>query len=144
VADSTSSSIVINADPAKVLDVIADFSTYSEWAGVKDVEVLSSYDTGRAERVRLSIDAGIVKDTYVLEYEWEDSGVSWNLVEGMLQKAQQGSYRLSPESDGTRVDYQLAVDLALPIPGIFKRKGEKVIVDTALKGLKKRVEGLTP
>jgi carbon monoxide dehydrogenase subunit G len=142
VADSTSSTIVIDAKPAQVLEVIADFSTYEQWAGVKNVEVLSSHPDGRAEKVRLSIDAGIVKDTYVLTYVWDDLGVSWDLVEGTLQKAQHGSYRLSPEEDGTRVDYQLAVDLAMPIPGIFKRKGEKVIVDTALKGLKKRVESL--
>ncbi len=141
-ADSTSSTIVIDADPGKVLDVIADFSTYSEWAGVKDVEVLSEHADGRAEKVRLTIDAGIVKDTYVLEYEWDATGVSWNLVEGSLQKSQEGSYRLSPEGDGTKVDYRLSVELTMPMLGFFKRKGEKVIVDTALKGLKKRVESL--
>ncbi len=37
--------------------------------------------------------------------------------------------------------YQLAVDLAIPMLGMFKRKAEKVIMDTALKELKKRVEG---
>ena len=36
--------------------------------------------------------------------------------------------------------YQLAVDLELPLLGMLKRKAEKVIVDTALKGLKHRVE----
>ena len=36
--------------------------------------------------------------------------------------------------------YQLAVDLAVPMLGMFKRKAEKMIMDTALKGLKKRVE----
>jgi hypothetical protein len=34
----------------------------------------------------------------------------------------------------------LAVDLNIPMLGMFKRKAEKVIMDTALKGLKKRVE----
>ena len=38
--------------------------------------------------------------------------------------------------------YRLAVDVKIPMIGMIKRKAEKVIVDTALKGLKKRVESL--
>ena len=141
-ADSTSSSIVIAAQSAAVLAVIADFPTYPEWAGVKEATVLDPGSGGLARTVQLTIDAGIVKDTYVLDYTWDDTGVSWVLTKGTLQKGQHGSYRLAPDGDGTRVDYELSVDLAIPIPGIFKRKAEKVIVDTALKGLKKRVESL--
>ena len=36
--------------------------------------------------------------------------------------------------------YRLAVDVSIPMIGMLKRKAEKVIIDTALKGLKKRVE----
>jgi hypothetical protein len=32
------------------------------------------------------------------------------------------------------------VDISIPMIGMFKRKAEKVIIDTALKDLKKRVE----
>jgi hypothetical protein len=35
----------------------------------------------------------------------------------------------------------LAVDINMPMIGMFKRKAEKAIIDSALKGLKKRVEG---
>ena len=42
----------------------------------------------------------------------------------------------------TEVTYQLQVDLAIPMIGMLKRKGERVIIDTALKGLKRRVESL--
>ena len=38
--------------------------------------------------------------------------------------------------------YRLAVDLSIPMIGMLRRKAEKVIIDTALKGLKKRVESL--
>ena len=38
--------------------------------------------------------------------------------------------------------YSLEVDLAIPMIGMLKRKAEKVIIDAALKGLKKRVETL--
>ena len=43
---------------------------------------------------------------------------------------------------GTDVTYRLMVDLKIPILGMLRRKAEKVIIDTALKGLKKRVESL--
>ncbi|HZB51321.1 MAG TPA: cyclase, partial [Mycobacteriales bacterium] len=65
----------------------------------------------------------------------------WRLVRGQMQKSQQGSYVLAPRGSGTEVTYSLAVDLAIPMLGMFKRKAEKVIMDTALKELKKRVEG---
>ena len=36
--------------------------------------------------------------------------------------------------------YTLTVDINMPMIGIFKRKAEKTIIDSALKGLRKRVE----
>jgi hypothetical protein len=48
---------------------------------------------------------------------------------------------LVPKGPATEVTYALAVDLVMPMLGMLKRKAEKVIMDTALKELKKRVEG---
>ena len=36
----------------------------------------------------------------------------------------------------------LALDVSIPLIGMLKRKGEKILIDTALKGLKRRVESL--
>ena len=58
-----------------------------------------------------------------------------------IQKAQTGSYALVGGAGGTTVTYSLAVDLNIPMIGMLRRKAEKVIIDTALKGLKRRVEG---
>ena len=61
--------------------------------------------------------------------------------EATVLKAMNGSYALEGlGSDSTRVTYQLMVDLKIPMIGMLKRKAEKVIVDTALKELKKRAE----
>jgi hypothetical protein len=57
-----------------------------------------------------------------------------------MLKAMEGAYVLRPSGSGTEVTYRLVVDLSIPMIGLLKRKAEKVIVDTALKGLKKRVE----
>ena len=67
--------------------------------------------------------------------------VSWKLVEGTLLKAMDGSYVLKPNGAGTTVTYTLTVDINMPMISMFKRKAEKTIIDGALKGLKKRVEG---
>jgi len=79
-----------------------------------------------------------------LDYTWAPDGrsVSWTLVKGQIQKAQDGSYRLAGRADSTTVTYSLAVDLNIPMIGMLRRKAEKVIIDTALKGLKRRVEAL--
>jgi hypothetical protein len=142
-ADATSSSITIGADPDAVMAVIADFAAYPAWADqVKTVEVLGTDDAGRPERVRFQMDAGPIKDNYTLDYNWSSDGrsVSWTLVKGQIQKAQNGSYALVGGPGRTVVTYSLAVDLNIPMIGMLRRKAEKVIIDTALKGLKRRVE----
>jgi len=142
-ADATSSSITIAAAPEQVMAVIADFDAYPTWAEqVKSVEILDSDADGRAERVRFTMDAGPIKDSYTLDYRWAGDGrsVSWTLVKGQIQKAQDGSYALDGGPDSTTVTYSLAVDLNIPMIGMLRRKAEKVIIDTALKGLKRRVE----
>lgn len=143
--DQSTQSIVIEAPAAEIMAVISDFPAYPEWAeAVKESEVLSWADAGNAERVRFVLDAGVVKDTYVNVYEWAEDGlsVSWNLSEGQVQKSQQGTYQLRPlpDREATEVTYSLAVDLAIPMIGMFRRKAEKMIMDTALKELKRRVE----
>ncbi|MEO3871483.1 SRPBCC family protein [Nonomuraea sp. B12E4] len=143
-ADRTTSSTTISADRAEVMAVIADFPSYPEWAGqVKSAEVLTTDADGRPETVRFALDAGMISDTYTLGYTWQaGDGVSWQVVEpGKMVAELRGSYRLTETGSGTDVTYELTVDLSVPMIGMIKRKAEKVIVDTALKGLKKRVEG---
>ncbi|GAA2741457.1 MULTISPECIES: SRPBCC family protein [Kitasatospora] len=143
-AEHTRSSIIIDATPAEVMAVIADFAAYPEWTGeVKEIEVLETADNGRAAEVRLLLDAGAIRDEHVLAYTWDgDREVSWTLVKSQMLRALDGSYSLGAlKSGGTEVTYQLAVDVKIPMLGMIKRKAEKVIIDRALAGLKKRVEG---
>ncbi|QUQ67761.1 SRPBCC family protein [Kutzneria sp. CA-103260] len=143
-ADESTQSIVIDAEPARILDVIADFAAYPQWANaMKTTEVLSTGADGRAEQVRFQLDQGVIKDEYTLEYTWAANSVSWRLVKGQMQKSQRGSYVLEPGGGGTKVTYTLSVELGIPMIGMLRRKAEKVVMDTALKELKRRVEGLS-
>ena len=141
-ADQSTSSITIAAPPARIMAVIADFPAYPQWAAsVKSAVVIEEGPDGRARRVAFMLDAGILKDHYELEYVWRGNlSVEWNLVKGQMQKMQHGIYSLEPINMGTHVTYTLSVDLAIPMLGMLKRKAERVIMDTALKELKKRVE----
>ncbi|GAA4751400.1 SRPBCC family protein [Modestobacter marinus] len=142
-ADQSTQSIVIDASAAEVMAVIADFPAYPSWvAAAKQVDVLETGADGRARRVHFVLDAGAVQDDYVLAYTWDgDRRVDWTLVQGQMQKQQDGSYSLAEAGGRTTVTYSITIDLSIPMLGMIKRKAEKVILDTALKELKKRVEG---
>ncbi|AKZ55274.1 hypothetical protein SAM23877_2225 [Streptomyces ambofaciens ATCC 23877] len=141
-AEHTSSSITIEAAPADVMAVIADFARYPDWTGeVKEAEVLATDAQGRAEQVRLVMDAGAIKDDQTLAYTWAgEHEVSWTLVKSQMLRSLDGSYLLRSAGAGTEVTYRLTVDVKIPMLGMIKRKAEKVITDRALAGLKKRVE----
>ncbi len=91
---------------------------------------------GRAEQVRFVLDVPPIKDDYTLAYTWDgDRKVSWRLVDGTLLRTLDGAYLLRDLGDGsTEVTYQLALDLAIPLIGMLKRKGEKMLIETALRG----------
>ncbi len=145
-ADQTSSTIGIAAPPAEVMSVIADFDSYPAWAqGVKVSRVVAeSAVPGRPLQVYFELDAGPIRDAYTLEYDWRgDDAVSWWLVQGRMLKALDGTYDLACGADGgTEVTYHLTVEISVPMIGMLRRRAEKVIIDSALTGLKQRVETL--
>ena len=146
-ADSSTQSLQIAAPLDQVAAVICDFPRYPEWAdAMKRVEVVSEYEDGYAAEVRFVIDAGVLADEYTLEYSYAEdlSRIEWELVApSKTQKSQTGAYDLADDGAGTTtVTYTLAVELSIGTLGMFRRKAEKMIMDTALKQLKKRVESL--
>ncbi len=145
-ADRTESSIAVAAAPAAVMEIISDFEAYPEWTGaVKEVWVLDRLPDGRGKRVKFNLDAGAIRDTYTLDYNWDlaaagTGSLSWTLVESTVLKSMEGSYELAGAPGGTAVRYTLAVDLRIPMLGMLRRKAEKAVIDTALNELKKRAE----
>jgi Polyketide cyclase / dehydrase and lipid transport len=147
-ADTSTQSIRVSAPMSRVAAVICDFPRYPQWAGaMKQVEVLQEYEDGYAARVRFVLDAGVMADDYTLEYGYAEdlSRIEWELVApSKTQKSQRGSYDLVDEGDGTTTGtYTLEVELSIGMLGMFRRKAEKMIMDTALRELKRRVESLT-
>jgi ribosome-associated toxin RatA of RatAB toxin-antitoxin module len=143
--DTSRQSIVIDARPERIAEVIADFADYPQWvSAIKSAEVVEEYEDGYASQVRFVLDAGPVNDEYTLRYEYAEdlTRIEWQLVEpSRMQKQQDGSYDIVANEDGTTtVSYTLTIDLAIGMLGMFKKKAEKMIMDAALKDLKRRVE----
>jgi uncharacterized membrane protein len=138
--------IRIEAPADRCWDVAVDFESYSEWVrDVKDVKILERDDEGRGLRVEFRAAALGKSVRYVLEYDYSGApdSFSWKFVEGDMLRRLDGSYRfetVGPSS--TRVHYQLAVELAMPLPGLLKRRAAGLIMGSALKELKKQVEAV--
>lgn len=142
-AEQTTERIHVEASPERCYEVAADFERYPEWAkDVKEVTVHGRDEEGRAVEVEYRAAAMGRSVTYTLQYDYGEApaAFSWELLKGDLMKRLDGTYRFDPDDGGTRVTYELAVDLALPLPGLVKRRAEGRIVGNALKELKKVVE----
>lgn len=144
-AQRSESSIHIPAPAPRVVEVIADFAAYPQWAhGVREAQVLSTEGDGWPDRVRFDLTAGIIRDRYVLDYDWQldlsGSGtVCWEMVQGRTLKALRGGYVLTPEPTGTRVTHRLSVQPVVPMLGTLRGKIEQLIITSALDSLHRRV-----
>jgi uncharacterized membrane protein len=137
----TTSTIVIDAPMGAVYAVIVDVARYPDWISqLKSAEVLGHDEAGRPSQVRFSIDAGMFTDDLVVGYVWSDTGATWELVSGTKVREQTGGYRLAAVPSGTSVDYDLRLDVDMPMFSLFRGQAERMLTDAALTSLKKRVE----
>ena len=141
-ADSVTDRIVVAADPDTIMDVVADVEAYPQWQDrVREVEVLGTDADGWVTEARMVVDAKMFTASFVLAYGYTPDEMRWHLVSGDGVRRNDGAYRLADRGDGTtEVTYELVVEPSVPGPGLRRRQAAKAIVDTALKGLKRRVE----
>ncbi|HEU4840299.1 MAG TPA: hypothetical protein VFT09_02625, partial [Ilumatobacteraceae bacterium] len=79
---------------------------------------------------------------YTLAYDYSQAPdvLAWKMVKGDIQRSIEGAYHLSATSDGgTEVRYDLAIELAAPLPGFVKRRAEVRILNS-VRELKTRAE----
>lgn len=138
----THSSIVIDSDIDTIMDVIADVEAYPEWiSGIERVILEEVYEEDeRPASATFYASLSGMKGYYTVEYDWEDSEVTWHLTDADFLKDLHGVYTCTPVDEGIEVDYGLEMVLSVPVVGALRRRAEKVVVNSALKGLKRRVE----
>lgn len=144
--DTASERIKVDAPADRCYDVAIDFESYPEWLrDVKEAKILEVDGEGRGLRVEFRAAALGKSIRYVLEYDYADApaAFSWRFAEGDMLRRLDGTYRFEPEgAAATRVFYDLAVELAMPLPGLVKRRAAGLIMGSALKELKKQVEAV--
>jgi hypothetical protein len=142
--DLSKSLISIDAPIADVQKALFELDKYPEWsAQIKSAEALARDDQGRITKVKMSIDAGMMKDRPVLDYDWSQAPnkLSFSLDEADLLTSMDGVYTITAiDEDTTEVSYELEVALSMPVPAMMRQKAEKATIDAALAQLKSYLE----
>jgi hypothetical protein len=142
--DLSKSLISIDAPIADVQKALFELDKYPEWsAQIKSAEALARDDQGRITKVKMSIDAGMMKDRPVLDYDWSQAPnkLSFSLEEADLLTSMDGVYTITAiDEDTTEVTYELEVALSMPVPAMMRQKAEKATIDAALAQLKSHLE----
>jgi uncharacterized membrane protein len=144
-SDISENSITIEAPVGEVVAVLTDLASYPTWStAIKSVEVQDKDANGRATKAKMSIDAGVMKDRAILDYDWSKSPVeiSFGLDDADLLTEMSGTYEITDNGDDTTtVKYQLTVALSMPVPAMMRQKAERATIDLALNQLKTKLEG---
>ena len=144
-AEFSKSTISIDAPIADVQKALFELDKYPEWSSqIKSSEALAHDDQGRITKVKMSIDAGMMKDRLTLDYDWSKApdSLSFSLDEADLLTGMDGVYTIKAiDEDTTEVTYELEVALSMPVPAMMRQKAEKATIDAALSQLKTSLEG---
>lgn len=143
-SDSSRSTITIDAPLATVTEALFALEKYPEWStSIKSVEAVARNDQGRITKVKMTIDAGMMKDRVILDYDWSGAPerLSFSLDDADLLTGMDGAYIVkSIDEDTTEITYELTVSLSMPIPAMMRQKAEKTTIDMALAQLKASLE----
>ena len=142
--DLSKSLISIAAPIEAVQKALFELDKYPEWSSqIKSAEALSQDDQGRITKVKMTIDAGMMKDRPVLDYDWSQAPnkLSFSLDEADLLTSMDGVYTISAiDADTTEVTYELGVALSMNVRAMMRQKAEKATIDAALAQLKSHLE----
>jgi ribosome-associated toxin RatA of RatAB toxin-antitoxin module len=134
------SAVLRGVAPRSVYAVVVDFAVYPRlFPEIKAARVLSS----DGKHVRAEFRGNIVVPfRYVLDLDCDEAAltVDWRYVEGEVVKNSQGGWRFVAEGDGTRVDYNVAMDIAAPLPGFLLRKITDGLVALSLPAMFASIE----
>jgi len=134
---------VVNAPPEVVFRVVTDFANYVNWVSdLKNIQVLDYDADGRPLEVEFRAAAFGRSTTYSLRYDYgrAPQQLSWIQTQGDLTETLHGQYRFESSGAGTKVTYDLEVELSVPIPSFVKSRAAQRIQSQALRELKAQAE----
>ncbi|MBM7115761.1 type II toxin-antitoxin system RatA family toxin [Archangium primigenium] len=133
-------SIVINAPPEKLFDVITNYDKYGEFLSeVK--KVWTSDRKGNEVKVHYEVDVIKTIRYTILVKEERPRRMSWTFVEGEVMKDNQGSWVLEPEGEGrTKATYTVDMALGALVPKAIVNKLTETSLPKMLEAFKRRAE----
>jgi ribosome-associated toxin RatA of RatAB toxin-antitoxin module len=138
-SQKSTSTVVIDAPLADVQAALFSIESYPEWlTSIKKVDVIERDSQNRITKAKLSIDAGMMKDRVVLDYDWsaEPASLTFTMDEADLLTQMDGTYTLKAlDADSTQVTYELEIAVSMPVPAMMITKGQQQTIDAALKEL---------
>ena len=143
-AETATEFTTIAASRDAIWEVVLDIERYPEWAkDIKQAVVRQRDESGRPLEVEF-VAAALGRSThYTLAYDYSGAPerLTWSMVTGDIQREITGGYTFTARDDTTTdVQYDVVVELVVPLPGFVKRRAEVRILNT-LKELATRVEG---
>ncbi|GAA4399950.1 SRPBCC family protein [Ornithinibacter aureus] len=136
--DTASATVVVDAPFETVLETIRDVAGIPDWVSdITEAEVLTTTADGMPLTARFAASTAVGTDRYTLAYEHSPDGLSWHLVEGRLQTAQDATYSLvAVDDEHTEVTFTLSIGHPLPLPGFIRNRTIKGLVANTTGGLK--------
>ncbi|QIS08265.1 SRPBCC family protein [Nocardia arthritidis] len=114
---------VVDIDPAQVLDALSAVELLPEWSPTyRDARVATRDEQGRPRRVFVKADVMGSSDLQVLEYDWTEDRMSWQITDSTRGVKGGGWFEVSADADGTRLWYHTEVYLPMPVPGILLKR----------------------
>jgi coenzyme Q-binding protein COQ10 len=134
-------SIVINAPPEKVFDVITNYDRYGEFLS----EVKRVWTSERqGNQVKVHYEVNVVKTIRytILAKEERPLRMTWTFIEGEVMKDNKGSWVLEPEGEGrTKATYTVEMALGPLVPKAIINGLVDQSLPRMLEAFKRRAEG---
>jgi ribosome-associated toxin RatA of RatAB toxin-antitoxin module len=143
VSQRATETTIVNAPPEVVYRVVTDFEHYVDWVSdLKKIDVLERDAEGRPLEVEFRAAAFGRSTTYALHYDYSRAPevLTWHQTSGDLTESLNGQYRFEAVPEGTRLTYDLEVELLVPIPAFVRSRAASRIQTQALRELKYQAE----
>ena len=142
-AQRATETTIVSAPPEVVYRVVTDFEHYVDWVSdLKKIDVLERDAEGRPLEVEFRAAAFGRSTTYALHYDYSRAPevLTWYQTSGDLTESLNGQYRFERVPEGTRLTYDLEVELLVPIPAFVRSRAASRIQTQALRELKSQAE----
>jgi ribosome-associated toxin RatA of RatAB toxin-antitoxin module len=138
--------LLTRTTPAEVYGIVTDFAAYPRlFPEIKQTRVVSPAAAAADGKVvtRVEFRAQVVMPVrYVLDLACDPAShaIDWTFVEGEIITNSVGSWRFSPDGDGTTIDYRVALDLKAPVPAFVLRKVTDGLVAASIPSMFTAIE----